>query len=355
MQQSVQQSATLTGRPAARRRAPRLVGLLALVLLVLALALPAGAAASAAPPMISVTAPTGSASYAQYDSLTVSWTTSSATASGEFCVWLRSSSGGWYAAKLWPAGGGTSFGTSLVLDVPAGSGYQAIVAWRPTAGSGAWVSWGTSPGSFIVTAIPAPVITVTAPWGNGAGYPVGSLLTVSWTTSRATASGEFCVWARSAADDFYIAKLWPAGGGTSFSTFLVLDVPAGFGYQAIVAWRPTAGSGAWVSWGTSPDSFIVIGDPLLYTITSSVNDTRRVGRFKGTPTVDISPLGEQYVSPGGSMTFTITSHYRKRVGEGKRKLTWHVDVDGHSVGQPSTYTFPNVRANHTIEVFDTDR
>ena len=248
MQQSVQQSATLTGRPAARRRAPRLVGLLALVLLVLALALPAGAAASAAPPMISVTAPTGSASYAQYDSLTVSWTTSSATASGEFCVWLRSSSGGWYAAKLWPAGGGTSFGTSLVLDVPAGSGYQAIVAWRPTAGSGAWVSW-----------------------------------------------------------------------------------------------------------GTSPDSFIVIGDPLLYTITSSVNDTRRVGRFKGTPTVDISPLGEQYVSPGGSMTFTITSHYRKRVGEGKRKLTWHVDVDGHSVGQPSTYTFPNVRANHTIEVFDTDR
>ena len=352
MQQSVQQSATLTGRPAARRRAPRLVGLLALVLLVLALALPAGAAASAAPPMISVTAPTGSASYAQYDSLTVSWTTSSATASGEFCVWLRSSSGGWYAAKLWPAGGGTSFGTSLVLDVPAGSGYQAIVAWRPTAGSGAWVSWGTSPGSFIVTAIPAPVITVTAPWGNGAGYPVGSLLTVSWTTSRATASGEFCVWARSAADDFYIAKLWPAGGGTSFSTFLVLDVPAGFGYQAIVAWRPTAGSGAWVSWGTSPGSFIVTASPPpadTFTITSSV--------IHATAGDSISPDGVQTVSRGGSMTFTIRSDYRKRVGGGKRGYyAWTLTVDGVVVSpNVNTYTFANVIANHTIVADFTDR
>jgi len=52
------------------------------------------------------------------------------------------------------AGGGTSFYTFLVLDVPLGSGYQAIVAWRPTAGSGDWVSFGTSPGSFTVTRRP---------------------------------------------------------------------------------------------------------------------------------------------------------------------------------------------------------
>jgi len=49
------------------------------------------------------------------------------------------------------AGGGTSFSNSLTLNVPAGSGYQAIVAWRPTVGSGAWVAFGTQTGSFTVT------------------------------------------------------------------------------------------------------------------------------------------------------------------------------------------------------------
>ena len=49
------------------------------------------------------------------------------------------------------ASGGTSFRTSVALDVPAGTGYQAIVAWRPTAGSGSWVSFGTQTGAFTVT------------------------------------------------------------------------------------------------------------------------------------------------------------------------------------------------------------
>jgi len=36
--------------------------------------------------------------------------------------------------------------------VPVGIGYQAIVGYRPTVGSGAWSSFGTSPGTLAVTA-----------------------------------------------------------------------------------------------------------------------------------------------------------------------------------------------------------
>ena len=98
--------------------------------------------------------------------------------------------------------------------------------------------------------------------------PVGASLTVSWTTSpAATAGGELGVWARSAAGGWYIGKLVAASGAASYSTGVTLDVPVGGGYEAIVAWRATAGGGVWSSWGTSPGSFavtgagLVIGDP----------------------------------------------------------------------------------------------
>jgi len=214
---------------------------------------------------IGVTAPTGSASYAQGGSLTVSWTTSSAVSSGEFGVWARSPAGGWYIGQLVAAGGGTSFGATLTLDVPTGGGYEAIVAWRPTFGSGAWTVFGTSPGSFTVTGMS---IAVTAPTGS-ASYTQGGSLTVSWTTSSAAATGEFGVWARSPAGGWYIGQLVAAGGGASFGATLTLDVPTGGGYEAIVAWRPTVGGGAWTVFGTSPGSFAVIGEaPLSITVTA---------------------------------------------------------------------------------------
>jgi len=100
---------------------------------------------------LTVTAPTGTGSYAAGDILTVSWTTGLAVYGGEFGVWARNPDG-WYIAKIVAAAGLALYSTPLTLDVPAGSGYQAIVAYRPTTGSGAWSTWGTSPGSFTVTA-----------------------------------------------------------------------------------------------------------------------------------------------------------------------------------------------------------
>jgi len=210
------------------------------------------------PVSINVTAPTGSSSYPVGGNLTVSWTTSSATAGGMFGVWARSPGGGWYIGKMVYASGGTSYSTDVTLDVPAGGGYEAIVAWRSAVIGGAWTSWGTSPGSFAVTGD----LTVTAPTGS-ASYPVGGNLTVSWTMRSAAASGEFGVWARSPGGSWYALKLVPASGGTSYSTDVILDVPAGGGYEAIVAWRGTAGGvGGWTSWGTSPGSFAVTGTGL---------------------------------------------------------------------------------------------
>ena len=209
---------------------------------------------------INVSAPTGSTSYPVGADLTVSWTTSPATASGgEFGVWARSAAGGYYGETLVAASGGSSYGAALTLNVPVGGGYQAIVAWRAIAGSGAWTVFGTSPGSFAVTGT-GMSINISAPAGS-TSYPVGADLTVSWTTSPATASGEFGVYARSAGGVYYIGKLVAASGAASYSTGVTLDVPVGSGYEAIVAWRATAGS-AWTVFGTSPGHFAVTGTGL---------------------------------------------------------------------------------------------
>ena len=223
-------------------------------------------AVTAANPTLTVTAPTGSGSYAVGASLTVNWSSNMALASGEFAVWARSSGGAWYGGTLMAASGGTSFSNSLTLSVPAGSGYQAIVSWRPTVGTGAWVSFATQTGSFAVTAA-NPTLTVTAPTGSGS-YAVGASLTVNWSSNMALASGEFAVWARSSGGAWYGGTLMAASGGTSFSNSLTLSVPAGSGYQAIVSWRPTVGTGAWVSFATQTGSFAVTAANPTLTVTA---------------------------------------------------------------------------------------
>ena len=63
-----------------------------------------------------------------------------ALASGEFGLWLRSGAGNWYSGAVVPASGGKSFTTDVTLDVPEGSGYQVVIAYRATPGSGEWGS-----------------------------------------------------------------------------------------------------------------------------------------------------------------------------------------------------------------------
>jgi len=103
-------------------------------------------------PTITVNA-TGAA-YTTAQSVDVTWTTNQTLAGGEFGLWVRSGSGGWYVTTLVPAAGsaGTPYSTALPLaSVPVGSGNQVIIAYRPVAGTGGFMSWATSPGSFTLS------------------------------------------------------------------------------------------------------------------------------------------------------------------------------------------------------------
>lgn len=197
-------------------------------------------------PILTITNPAGPGTYSSGDSMTVNWTSDQSLSTGEFGVWVRSSSDGWYIGQLVPAGGGTSFSKTIALSVPAGSGYQIIVAYRATPSS-TWGCWATSWWSFTVN-LGLPYLTIAAP--SGSTYTVGDSMTLNWTSDQPLSTGEFGVWLRSGTGSWYVGQVAPATGGTNFLTNLVLNVPAGSGYQAIIAYRASPGSG-WVSWATS--------------------------------------------------------------------------------------------------------
>ena len=212
-------------------------------------------AAYAQAPILTITSPAGPDTYASGDPMTVGWTSDQALSTGEFGVWVRSSSDTWYIGQVVPATGGTSFSTPITLSLPTGSGYQVIVAYRPTSGSGTWGSWATSWWSFAVSS-GLPYLTITSPAGPDT-YASGDPMTVGWTSDQALSTGEFGVWVRSSSDTWYIGQVVPATGGTSFSTPITLSLPTGSGYQVIVAYRPTSGSGTWGSFVSTWWSFTV--------------------------------------------------------------------------------------------------
>jgi len=138
--------------------------------------------------VITVTAPTGTGSYEQGSILTVSWETEDAVADGEFRLSL-SRQGIIVSNTFVPATGAASYTTGLKLDVPTGSGYGVLIAWRPVVGSGRWGSYATSPGSFTVPA--ADVKAITAFSFQGLTPPVTGVIneaahTIALTVPRAT-------------------------------------------------------------------------------------------------------------------------------------------------------------------------
>ena len=227
--------------------------------------------AANSPGAIVVTAPTGTpASYTQGDRVTVTWTVSSVTASGEFGVWAEASNGNWYGGDLKPASGGSANYThSLTLNVPVGTGYRVAVMYRPTVGSGAWVFPVAYSSAFAVTAANVSV-AVTAPTGT-ASYAQGDPVTVTWTASPDVTTGEYGVWAEATNGNWYGGDLVPASAPHSHN--LTLSVPVGTGYRIAVMYRPTAGSGAWV--------FPVAYSPGTFDVTASVAVT--VTAPTGTP------------------------------------------------------------------------
>jgi len=82
---------------------------------------------------------------------------------------------------------------------------------------------------------------------------------------------------------------------------------------------------------STTSSSATAGSAVSYTITSSCSSSG-----------SISPSGSVSVSPGASKTFTITPDSRHRISR-----VW---VDGSYIGRPTSYTFNNVKASHSIQV-----
>ena len=104
-------------------------------------------------------------------------------------------------------------------------------------------------------------------------------------------------------------------------------------------WPVTAGSTTTRTRSQRRPEHHVLGEvrpPTQWTITASVTG-------KGT----ISPTGAKAVSEGDDVTYTFTPDAGNKLSD--------VLVDGQSVGIPSSYTFDDVTANHTIQAkFVTD-
>jgi hypothetical protein len=167
-------------------------------------------------------------------------------------VWVRSSGGDWFSPGLVPTTGSASYTTDLDLTgVPAGLGYEVVVAYRPVAGSGAFANWATSPGNFSVD-MAAPVLSVTAL--SGGYYSQASDFAISWTTTPGQDTGEYGVWLYDGTS-WYLSQLVAAPANTA--TVGLGSVLEAGSYCAVVAYRPHSGIGAFVSWATSPDSFVV--------------------------------------------------------------------------------------------------
>ncbi len=211
------------------------------------------------PLAISVTAPPGGGTYFVGSSLPVSFTDNQALSGGQFAVWADSGTG-WYATKTLLANGSGGCATSLTLNVPEGSTYKVRVGYRPVPGTGSWIAYGLSAGTFTVTEPLEPLaISVTAPPGGGT-YFVGGGLPVSFTDNQALSGGQFAVWADSGTG-WYATKTLLANGSGSYATSLTLNVPEGSTYKVRVGYRPVPGTGSWIAYGLSAGTFTVAAAP----------------------------------------------------------------------------------------------
>ncbi len=165
-------------------------------------------------PVLTFTSPSGLGTYTSAQSFTASWSADIDLDAGQFAVWARSAAGSWYIGQLAPTGAGDdalTYSASLSLSgVPAGY-YQVIVGYRPTVGSGAFVSYATSYGFvFSVDAAVTPTVTITQPTGQ-TSYTSAQSFTASWTASPSVTTGQFAVWVRSPGNTWY----WKSPSGSS--------------------------------------------------------------------------------------------------------------------------------------------
>lgn len=137
-----------------------------------------------------------------------------------------------------------------------------------------------------------------------------------------------------------------AGAGGSVSGSLLQSVPDGGTTSAVTA-IPASGY-TFVDWTGAGFATRTVNPLLVSGVLQDLAITANFAPVAASFTInatagfwgDISPRGQVAVAAGGSVTFTITAEAFYTIAD--------VKVDGASIGPVGTYTFTDVRGNHTI-------
>jgi hypothetical protein len=154
------------------------------VLIVVAACLVAAMATShpAAANSITVTAPTGSATYHNGDLLTVSWQVATSVQQGYFCVFVKDAAGvAQQSMSVSAVRGALSYKATLQMDSPLGSGYYVTVKYR-TSRAAEFSMSADSPGTFTIADL--PVTFQTNAWGELLTARKGSPVTFRFSVNH---------------------------------------------------------------------------------------------------------------------------------------------------------------------------
>jgi predicted small lipoprotein YifL len=217
-----------------------------------------------------------------------------------------------------PLSGGTP-NTAIYTTSALGGGLHSITAIYN--GSTSYASSQSSPVSHTITNTPTTTTITSSLNPSPSGSSVTFTATVTPTSGGGTPTGQVTF-----KDGTTTLGTGPLSVGTpNTATFTSSTLAAGS--HSVTA---SYGGDSYFTSTSSPAITQIVNSP--FTITPSVNGAN------GT----ISPATVQTVNYGSNITFTFTPSTGYFVS--------NVQVDGGSVGAPTSYTFVNVTANHTISV-----
>ncbi len=213
-------------------------------------------------PVVTVTSPNGSESWANGEVHNLTWSLSSAVDVGEFQVWLVDGAGNWVSTVGGVAAqtGLTSYSVPWTVSAPARTDYRMDVLYRTDTGAWVFQAWDLSDAEFAITGTSAPVVTVTSPNGSES-WANGEVHNLTWSLSSAVDVGEFQVWLVDGAGNWVstVGGVAAQTGLTSYSVPWTVSAPARTDYRMDVLYRTDTGAWVFQAWDLSDAEFAITG------------------------------------------------------------------------------------------------
>ena len=216
------------------------------------------------------------------------------------CNWTTSNTSSW--VSITSGASGTGNGT-VSFNVSENTGTASRTAGLTVAGNIFTVSQSGQPAPTCTYALSASSRSFGAPAGSG---------------SAAVTAPSGCAWSSSGAPEWISVTSGASGNGNGTFSYTV------------AANTLTGSRSATLTIAGKQYTVSQSGAQATYTITATAGASG-----------SISPAGSSVVSAGTSKTFTITPAPGFKIQS--------VQIDGASAGSVSSYTFTDVRANHTIQ------